>query len=254
MSAPRILILRTGNTHQEVMGKHGDYDRWFTNRMEGLGCSFQLQHVPEAGIPDNDGVDGVLITGTAASVNGVEPWMEPLSDYLRERSEGGPPVLAVCFAAQLAAIALGGRVHVNPAGWEIGTVEVRLTEAGRTDLLFDGLSGELELQATHEDAVTELPGSAVLLAGNESTPVQAFAAGPLLRAVQFHPEADAGTIRRLIGIRRDLLEEEARRRGDHRGSPAAQVNRLLEGTRDTPDGRRILENWVRYFVRGKTPA
>jgi GMP synthase (glutamine-hydrolysing) len=173
----RILILRTGHTDPEVIRHHGDHDRWVTDTMTGMDCRFTVHHVPDRGIPDLRGHDGVVVTGTAASVTDRAPWMAGLGELLAGAGGDAPPVLALCFAAQLAADALGGRVKRNPRGWEIGTVTVELTEAGRGDPLFRGLPPAVEVQTTHEDHIAELPAEATLLAGNRKTPVQAFAQG-----------------------------------------------------------------------------
>jgi GMP synthase (glutamine-hydrolysing) len=142
-------------------------------------------------------------------------------------------------------------VERNPRGWEIGTVEVELTAAGREDPLFAGLPRRLRVQSTHEDHVAELPADAPLLAGNPRTPVQAFGWRDRLRAVQFHPEASAGIIRALIGLRRAVLEADAMVQGrPDAGAARRQVAALEAGATETDHGRRLLANWVASWVRG----
>jgi len=245
----RILILRTGHTDPEVIRHHGDYDRWVTDAMAGMDCQFTVHHVPDRGLPDLGGHDGVVVTGTAASVMDRAPWMAGLGEILAGAGDNTPPILALCFAAQLAADALGGRVERNPRGWEIGTVTVELTEAGRGDPLFRGLPPAVEVQATHEDHIAQLPATATLLAGNRKAPVQAFAHGNRLRAVQFHPEAGAGLLRRLITLRRGILEDDAHRHGSPDPEAARVVDRVHDGVRESGHGRQILANWLRGFVR-----
>ena len=250
-----LLILRAGHTAPAVIREHGDYDRWFTDRMTGLGCRYIVHHVPQNGLPDTDRYDGVLVTGTADSVLDRAPWMRALGEFLARGGSDGPPVLAVCFGAQLAAVALGGSAARNPNGWEIGTGTVDLNSSGLADPLFEGLPARIEIQSSHEDAITALPPGATLLAGNDASEVQAFAHGRRLRAVQFHPEATGGIIRTLIRIRRAGLEEDARTRlgGDPEGG-RLHVDRLERSVRESEHGRRILENWVRRFVRGAGQA
>jgi GMP synthase (glutamine-hydrolysing) len=232
-----------------VISDHGDYDRWFTDRMGALGCRFTVRHLPDSGLPDTMNFDGVLVSGTAASVLDRAAWMGPLGDYLARAGEPGPPVLAVCFGAQIAADALGGRVEENPLGWEIGTVTVDLSEAGRADPLFDRLPERIEVQATHRDTIAALPRSAALLAGNRMAGAQAFGVGRRLRAVQFHPEATSAIVRQLIRLRREILEGEAGRlHGMDAEAARRAVGRIEAGVRETDAGRRILENWVRNFV------
>ncbi|MFQ5669032.1 MAG: type 1 glutamine amidotransferase [Acidobacteriota bacterium] len=250
-----ILILRTGHTHPDLIRSHGDYDRWFTDRMARMGCRFTTHHVPTSGVPAGAGRDGVLVTGTAASVLEEEDWMLPLMAFFRGLSGEGPPVLAVCFGAQLAARALGGSVERNPRGWEIGTVEVRVNPAGRDDPLFTGLGERIHVQATHEDHIAALPEGARRLAGNDMTPVQAFAHGERLHAVQFHPEAGAGLLRRLVHLRRPVLEEDLRRRQGLGGKGAGQaVDRIARAIHSTENGRHLLRNWLTACVRNGPPG
>ncbi len=233
----------------EVLRDHGDYDRWFTDRMDGLGCRFSVAHLPDGGFPSLDGYDGILVTGSVSSVLEPADWMGPLGETIVRSVAQGPPTLAVCFGAQMAAAALGGRVERNPLGWEIGTIGIDLTPQGLGDPLFSGLSPRVEVQAVHEDSVAALPPGATLLAGSEKAPVQAFSAGSRMRAVQFHPEASAGIIRQLVHLRRGRLEEDALAHGAL-DSPAARatVSRIEEGIHDAPAGRHVLANWVHHFL------
>ncbi|MFQ5877846.1 MAG: type 1 glutamine amidotransferase [Acidobacteriota bacterium] len=245
----RLLILRTGHTAPEVIRRYGDYDRWFTDRMTALGCRFSVRHLPDDGVGELRGQHGILVTGAASSVLRPEDWLRPLGELLVRSEDDGPPILAVCLGAQLAAAALGGRVERSARGWEIGTVRVDLSGEGRDDPLFDGLPDRLQVQATHEDRIVGLPRGAILLAANRNSRVQAFGVGRRLRAVQFHPEADAGIIRLLVQLRRARLKEEALRRGAPDEAAAGRaVDRIEARVRDSQDGRRILENWVRHFV------
>ncbi len=101
--------------------------------------------------------------------------------------------------------------------------------------------------ATHEDRVEGMPADAVLLAGNPSSPVQAFRVGEKIWGVQFHPEATIGILRELILLRRDRLEADARAHGE----PAeGHVDRLLQRLHgfDPAPMRRLLSNFVRLCV------
>jgi GMP synthase (glutamine-hydrolysing) len=152
-------------------------------------------------------------------------------------------VLGVCFGHQLLARALGARVERHPRGPESGTVEVELTEAGAADPLFAGLPRRLAVQHGHEDHVAELPRGAALLASNAHTLVQAFAHGPHIRAVQFHPEFDATRARAVAEAERVWLE--AARPG--------LADEVLGSIRETPEAARVVANWVDGYVRPRTP-
>jgi GMP synthase (glutamine-hydrolysing) len=73
----------------------------------------------------------------------------------------------------------------------VGAIPITLTEQGRQDPVFGGLPEEFEAFVGHKEAISRLPRHAVLLAGSETCPVQAFRIGSHVYATQFHPELDA---------------------------------------------------------------
>lgn len=241
--APRFLLLRPGETAPEIQREFGDYDRWFTSAMAPHRLEFTICDVTREPIPPTDGFAGVIVTGSAKSVRQPEPWRERLMEWLRRAEECGLPVLGVCFGHQILAAARGGRVALNARGWEIGAVDIELTDAAHNDPLFEGSPSPLPAMATHEDRVEVLPPGAVLLAGNRNSPVQAFRIGDRIWGVQFHPEASTGLIAALIRLRRAQLEEDARGHGDQADG---HVERLLAGVDRfrTEPGRRILDRFV----------
>jgi GMP synthase (glutamine-hydrolysing) len=221
---------------------HGDYDRWFARALAGR-CELDLRqiHLGQE-LPDARDYDAIIMTGSPLSVTAPTDWMKRAGAYLRESGENGTPVLGVCFGHQLLGYAYGTKVIRNPRGREIGTVRVALTQAGRADPLFKGLPAELDVNATHQDVVGQLPDGAVVLASNENTPLQAMAFGRHIRGIQFHPELDEATVRGLIQSRREKLEAESL-------EPKGQrVTRLLAAIRATPFAERVLHNFVEQFT------
>ncbi len=250
---PRILIVRTGSTAPEVQRDHGDYDRWFKDALSGHDLAFDVCDATRSAIPDPSFHAGILVTGSVKSVLMPEPWMEALGAFLRKAERLGAPLLGVCFGCQMLAQARGGRVVLSPSGWEIGAVEVALTETARLDPLFEGWRSPIPALATHEDRVERLPPGGVPLAGNASAPIQAFRAGERVWGVQFHPEATPGILRDLILLRRDRLEAGARARG---AASEGLVDRLLEGLErfDPRPARHLLDNFVRLCLRDREPG
>jgi GMP synthase (glutamine-hydrolysing) len=252
-SLPRLLIVRTGSTAMEVQRHHGDYDRWFRDALAGHDLAFDLCDATRSAIPDVAAHAGVIVTGSVKSVVSPEPWMEGLASFLRRAEHAGVPVLAVCFGCQALAWARGGQVVRSPMGWEIGAVEVDLTGEGRLDRLFEGLPWPLPVLATHEDRVETLPPGAVLLAGNDSAPIQAFRIGESVWGVQFHPEATTAILRELIVLRRETLEAAAKARGrPEAGHVEALLGRL--GRFDPGPARRLLDNFVRICLTDREPG
>jgi len=73
----------------------------------------------------------------------------------------------------------------------VGLVRVALTPPGRRDPLLRDLPDTFDAFTGHKEAISKLPGHAVLLASSAACPVQAFRFGANVYATQFHPELDA---------------------------------------------------------------
>jgi GMP synthase (glutamine-hydrolysing) len=249
----RILILRTGSTSPSVQALHGDFDRWFTDAMSGWQARFEVRDLVRGDRPEPEGCDGILVTGSTRSACAEEPWMEPLIAFLRGCESSGVPLLGVCFGSQILAHARGGRVILNPEGWEIGAVSIELTAAGQDDPLMAGLPRRFTSLATHEDRVEALPPGAVLLAGNANTPIQAFRAARSVWGVQFHPELSPGPLGILIRERSEKLERDA---VAHGRDPRGHVERLLASLTgpDVMQGKRVLGNFVALCGGIRTPG
>lgn len=236
MPRPQVLVVVAGAPGPGVRARHGAFDAWFGDL---LSPHADVRLVDGRGpLPATPSRGGVVLTGSYASVTAREPWMEALGAWAIDASRSAG-VLGVCFGHQLLAHALGGAVERNARGPEAGTAVVELTPAGRADPLFAGLPEVLEVQEMHEDHVPAPPPGAVLLAWNAHAPVQAFAAGPRLRAVQFHPEFDAERCRAIAEEERGWLER----------AGAGTAARALGSIRPTPDAARVLANWVEAYAR-----
>lgn len=241
MRRPTVLVVALGDPGPKTRAALGGFDRWFR---EGLGDAAEVRVARRAGArAAAREVDGVVVTGSYASVTERAPWMRELGEALLEAAER-VPVLGVCFGHQLLAAALGAAVERNPRGPEVGTREVSLTDAGRADPLLAGLPDPLPVQQFHEDHVPAPPPGAVLLATGVHAPVQAFAHGPRLRAVQFHPEFTAPRVRAMADEERTWVA---------RGGPGLYDD-VLAGLRETPAANGLLSRWVERFVAGRDRA
>lgn len=137
-------------------------------------------------------VDAVLLGGSGDySVATGGDWLEPALVAMRELYEVSKPTFASCWGFQAMAKALGGEVVTDLARAELGTIELRLTDAGRKDPLFAPLGSPFLAPEGHEDCVLRLPEDAVLLASSSRVPNQAFRiADKPIYCTQFHPELD----------------------------------------------------------------
>lgn len=165
--------------------------------------------VNDGRLPGDFDFEGVVVTGSRASVYWDEPWIDPLVDYVGDAADREIPILGVCYGHQVLAEALGGRV-AGMDGFELGYSQVQ----HNGDKLFDGVSEEFTVFTSHGDAVVRLPPGAELLAENEYG-IHAFRKDHHW-GVQFHPEYDIRTAREVADGKRDQV-------GDQR------VDTILEG-------------------------
>lgn len=236
--ASMIVILRCGDAAAPVAAQHGDFPDWIAAPLadEWRGPIVEVEMRDDAAPPDFSRAAGLVVSGSSSSVTERAPWMLRAEEHLRAAVARRQPVLGICFGHQLLAQALGGEVRRNPAGREIGTVEVK--KLG-DDPLLDGLGAVFDVNATHVDTVTTLPAGATTLAETALERTAVFAV-ERARGVQFHPEIDGQVMRGYLDARRGVIEQEG-----------LSYESLFERARDAAAGPRILRNFVTRFVAGR---
>ena len=232
----RIAILKTGSTRltQTVARRGGDYESWFAETLVPLGVQVEVLDAVGGELPDRNDWDGVVITGSPASVHHREPWSEAAGRWIARRVAKGMPTLGVCYGHQLLADALGGDTGPSHTP-ELGLYDVELLAE---DPLFTDLPSPWPSFEIHYDEVTQLPRDAKLLARSPRCAVQAFGIANHVRAVQWHPEFDAFGVREAIDQDADNL----RRIG-------MDPTELRDRVEEQPLATKILENFIKEFVR-----
>ena len=230
---PPFLILQTGRPVAS-MRRHGSFAHWI-RVAAGLGDDDVVVVDVEQGdaLPTREGFAGVIVTGSGAMVTDKLPWSEASAAWLRDAARAGLPLLGICYGHQLLAHALGGQVGYNPAGREMGTVDIELQPDAAGDPLFAGLPSRFAVQATHMQTVLALPDGARLLATSALDPACAFRCGQRAWGVQFHPEFSTTHMRGYIRARREALAAE--------GSDAAAMEAAVAAT---PLARKLLRRFV----------
>jgi GMP synthase-like glutamine amidotransferase len=133
-----------------------------------------------------EGLDGLLVA-PGFGTRGIDGKIIAVQ-YAREQ---GLPFFGICLGGQLLATAVDGKVGPTPVP-EIGVASFRVTADAAQDSVFGHLAGKEVIAAEwHKDYITDLPDEAVVLAGNDVCPVQAFRIGENVYGVQFHPEIDS---------------------------------------------------------------
>lgn len=221
---------------------HGDENTSRNFRRE-LDADLAEFDVTDGELPADYEFDGVVVTGSRASVYWDEAWIPPLVNWVAEAHDRGIPILGICYGHQVLAESLGGRV-AGMDGFEIGYNEIERRPEADDDELLDGIGDSFTAFTTHGDAVVDLPAEAKLLAENERG-VHAFRAGHAW-GVQFHPEYDIATARDVTEGKRDSIDDE-------------RVDAVLADI--TPanyeaacEVKRLFENFTRYAATVAEPV
>jgi GMP synthase (glutamine-hydrolysing) len=215
---PRLLIVNC--THDSLLQKliaqgSRPYDRQF---VESVSCHLPAGQALETftlNVGDGESLpqgvqlgdfDGAWLSGSPLNVYHLDqPTVRQQLDLARSIWQAGVPSFGSCWGLQLMTAALGGTVHLNPNGREIGVARrIVPTEAGRRHALFDGKAGAFDALCSHEDEVETLPAGAELLASNAVSRVQAMAIRDGARSfwgVQYHPEFGFDAVAAIIALR-----------------------------------------------------
>jgi GMP synthase (glutamine-hydrolysing) len=215
---PRLLIVNC--THDALLQKlvalgSRPYDAQFVGSISRHLPAGQSLETFTLHIGDGEGLpqgvqlgdfDGVWLSGSPLNAYRLEqPTVREQLDLARAVWQAEVPAFGSCWGLQLMTAALGGTVHLNPNGREIGVARrIVPTEAGRRHPLFDGKPGPFDALCSHEDEVDTLPSGAELLASNAVSRVQAMAirdGGKSFWGVQYHPEFDFGAVAAIIALR-----------------------------------------------------
>lgn len=128
--------------------------------------------------------DGIIITGSRASVYEKREWISKLLDTIRAIDKLNIPTLGICFGFQAVAQALGGNV-VFSGKYEEGFKTVRLTKSGKENVIFNKFPEKFKVFQSHWDVVDTLPKNSTTLAKNNM--LEAYTIRNFF-CVQFHPE------------------------------------------------------------------
>jgi GMP synthase (glutamine-hydrolysing) len=168
--------------------------------------AFAGETVPSA-IPA--GVCGVIAMGGSMGANDdlKHPWLTPERSLLKDVVAQDFPFFGICLGGQVLATAVDGKVERTPFP-EVGIARFQVSDDAQDDRVFGGLAGKHVIAAEwHQDYITDLPDDAVVLAGNDVCPVQAFKLGQNVYGVQFHPEVDAEMFASWASVADEVLEK-----------------------------------------------
>lgn len=176
--------------------------------------------------------DGVWISGSPHNVYALDqPSVREQIALARAIWDAGLPAFGSCWGLQVMIAALGGTVHLNPDGREIGVARrIVPTAAGRAHPMYRGKPPAFDALCTHEDEVAALPAGATVLASNTVSPVQAAVIEDGARrfwGVQYHPEFTFATLAAIVALRTDMVIEEGFARTAEEAHAVAEKYRAL---------------------------
>jgi GMP synthase (glutamine-hydrolysing) len=198
----------TGEPHVLVVQHQADcppalFGLW----LDAAGCELDIRH-PYAGEPlpsDLRDHDALIVLGGSMGANddAGHPWLAPTKELIGLAAAGAVPTLGICLGHQLAAVALGGTVEVNPHGRQFGVLAMGWTQAAATDPVLRTQPP----RAIHwnNDVVSTLPQDAVPLAFATDGTVQAARLAPTVWGIQPHPEVDDLIVARWAADERDEI-------------------------------------------------
>jgi GMP synthase (glutamine-hydrolysing) len=139
-----------------------------------------------------DSYGGLAITGSSLNIYERDIASLRQIDFVREVFARGIPMFGSCWGLQLATVAAGGEVGLNPAGREVAFArKIALTSAGCDHPMHATREAVFDAPAIHSDIVTRLPQVAIVTARNAMSEIQAaeirFGRG-VFWGVQYHPE------------------------------------------------------------------
>jgi GMP synthase-like glutamine amidotransferase len=183
-----LALLMTNTDESAFAQAHPKDGEKFARLIQSVRPAWQVTSysVKDGVFPTNIAAyDGVMISGSPASVRNTDTWVAQLFDLIRDIYARELPMFGACFGHQAIALALGGHVGPNPNGWVFGLTH---TDVVRKTSWMQGLPATLKQYGAHIEQVLELPENAVTISSSSACPVVGFHIMDAVYTTQNHPE------------------------------------------------------------------
>lgn len=200
-----IAILMTNTDESAFAQRHPKDGDKFRTLLAPLrpAWRFSVYPVKDGVFPDSiDAFDGIVITGSPASVRDDAPWITRLLHVIRDAAARGVPLFGACFGHQAIALALGGTVGDNPGDFVLGTVEARIRDAAPW---MAPAPRRVALYAAHGEQVTALPAGARVIAEADDCEFAGFTLDERIFTTEYHPEMTPDFVAALVDELADKL-------------------------------------------------
>jgi len=224
----KIGILICGHVREQIVEKHGEYDRFFIRFLGEEAYDYETFFAVDQEFPKTvDACDAYILSGSAHGAYEDHAFIAPLEDFIREAYAKTIPLVGICFGHQIMAQALGGTVVKFDGGWGLGVHDYKMD-------LGDGMK-PIRLNAVHQDQVIEKPVDAEVIGTSEFCQNAALVYGDKAISFQPHPEFEEPFMHDLIALRRGL------------SFPEEVADSAVE-TLVRPTGNTKISNYIKSFL------
>lgn len=183
-----------------------------------------------------DQYEGIFVGGASAA-NVLEPqiytFMPDLINLLKECINRSIPTFASCFGFQAAVLALDGKIIDDKSEYEMGTIDIHLTDNAKNDILFHDISSPFKAVSVHQQKAIHLPAGCEQLAQTSICLHSFKVIDKPFWAFQFHPEVDKRTlVERLAVYQKKYTDGQ-----DH------YLN-VIESAAETPESNLLVRKFV----------
>lgn len=205
----KLTTLEVGLVPEPLQAEFVSYPKMVKDMFDKAGGGIEVEAVEVSrgeALPALEGIEAVLIPGSAAGVYDDFEWIAPLREFIRSAYDANIPMLGICFGHQIIADALGGDVRKSEKGWGLGRHSYSVTHP---DVFAAPAPAVLAIACSHQDQVITPPQSAKVFMSSDFTPNAGlvYDNGKVL-TVQPHPEFEDDYTLALAKLRRGRIADD----------------------------------------------